>query len=288
MSCPTADPHLSPIEFNAVSCARFLRQQKPSLRNIPHPFQLALHLCVFGFHDFGTCVPRNVNRRRKQNHRARKGRWQQKVVPRLLKRFPALRSDMKHHDRAARFSRQHHRSRLRNIARPTWPVDRERAIDALFQAPCHHRQSAQSAARRASLRRAKSQPLNHFACPLPVERCRVHHHHTVISVPPHDRYYHPVPERPDALLLRRIYALCMLPSKHFVSQRRPKRPNDAVHSSRNDRNLNSPRPRQIRQPRVVVSAYRFLFGLLRGLNRCVWRRHHLFFYRRVQITRRIV
>jgi hypothetical protein len=283
---PQPDLHLSLIEFAAVARALRFTRRKPPLCNIPHALQLALHLRVLGCHRFGVRVARNINRRRKQNHCSRKGHRQQKMVPRLFKRFPTLHSNMKHHDGASCFSRQHHWPRLGHVPRSPRPIDRERAIHSLFQPPRHHRQSPQSAARRTSLRRTESQPLDHFARPLPIECRRVHHHHAVIPVPPHNRNNNPVPERPDTLLLRRIHPLRMLPPKDFISQRRPERSNHPVHRSGDDGNLDSPRPWQIRQPRVVVRVYGSLLRFLRGLKGCVWRRHYL--CRRLRITRRIV
>ena len=254
--------------------ARFIVQRKPGLGDIADALQLPLHFGVLGFQSFRGCVGRNINWRRKQNHRSRKGSRHQKMVPRLLKRLPAFHSNVKNHDRASRFPRQHHRTRLGHIPRPARPINRECAIEAFFQSPRHHRQPAQSPARGAALRRSESQPLDHFACPLPVERRGVHHHHAVVSIPPHNRDYDPVPEGPDTLLLCRIHTLGMLPAQHFVAQRRTQHSNHAVRCRGDNRNLDAPRPRQLGQPYVVVHIHGFLAGFLCGLDGCVGCRHH--------------
>src|SRR5258708_3046301 len=118
--------------------------------------------------------------------------------------------------------------------------------------PPHPRQSAQSAPRRPPLRRPKSQPLDHLARPLAIESRRVHHHRAMISVPPHNRNNHAMPERPNAPLPRSVHALRMLPAEHFVAQRRPQQANNAIDCRGDHRNLYPPRPRQLRQPPVVV------------------------------------
>src|SRR5437016_4740781 len=240
------------IEFGAMLGTRFLTKRKPALRNIPHPFQLPLHFGMLGFHEFCTRILRHVNWRGEQYGGTRKWSWQQEMIPGLLKSLAAIHADVKDQDRASRFPRQHHRSRLRHVTRPAWAIDRERAIHSYVQPPRHHCQSSQSSARRTTLRRAESQPLNHFARPLPVERRRVHHYHAVVSVPPHNRENDSVPKRPDASLARSMHPFRMLPAQHLITQRRTQHSNHAVHRRGDNGNLDAPRPRQVRQPYVVM------------------------------------
>src|SRR5258708_24714979 len=143
------------------------------------------------------------------------------MVPGSFECLPTFHADVKNQDGTSRFSRQHHWPRLGHVPRSAWPIDGERAIEPFFQPPRHYGQSTQSPARRTSLRRPESQPLNHFACPLPVECRRIHHHHAVIPVPPHNRNDDPVPERPDTLFLCRIHTLLMMPTQHFITKRAP-------------------------------------------------------------------
>ena len=140
---PVVDCSSLLTELFSISFPIFFSQRIPRLRNVPHTFQLALHLCVFGFHHFGTCVRRNINRPRKQDHRARKRHWQEKMIPRVCERLPAIHSNVEHHHRAARLSCQHHRPGLGHVARPARAVNRKRAIQAFIQPPRHHRQPAQ-------------------------------------------------------------------------------------------------------------------------------------------------
>src|SRR5579862_9176645 len=89
------------------------------------------------------------------------------MVPGLRKGFAVLHADVKYLDRGARFARQHYRTRFRDVPRAAGTVNGERAILTLCNPPRHHGQPAQSAARRTPLRRAKPQPLDYFARPLP-------------------------------------------------------------------------------------------------------------------------
>jgi len=118
-------------------------------------------------------------------------------------------------------------------------------------------ESAQAAARRTSLSGAETEPLDHFARPLPIERGRIHHHDAAVARPPRDWNDHPVPERKDAALARRVGPLGMLPAQDFVAQRRPQRANYAVHRGGDYRNLYAARPFELGQPRVVVNVHRF-------------------------------
>src|SRR6266481_5311724 len=140
------------------------------------------------------------------------------MIPSVGECFPAIHADMKHHHRTTRLAREHYRTRLGHVARTARPVNRERAVDSFLQPARHHREPSQSAARRTSLRCTKSQPLDHLARPLPIESRGVHHHRSVIAMPPNNRNNDAMPERPNAPLPRSVHALGMLPPEHFVSQ----------------------------------------------------------------------
>src|SRR5256885_2919430 len=144
--------------------------REPCFGNIANTFEFLLHLRVLRVHQFGARVLRHKNRRSKQNHRSRKRHWKKKVIPGFLKRSSPIDSDVKHHNRRARFAREHYRPRFRNVTRAARPINRERAISSFLDSPRHDGEAPQSAARRTSLRRSESKPLNHFARPLPVER----------------------------------------------------------------------------------------------------------------------
>src|SRR6516162_6863010 len=104
---------------------------------------------------------------------------------------------------------------------------------------------------------------------LPVKRCGVHHHHSMMPMPPHNREDDTVPERPDNALARSVDFFRMLPAKHFVAQRRSECSNDAVDRNGNKRNLEAPCPRQGWQACVIMRIDRPVLQRRYGIQDCV-------------------
>lgn len=71
-----------------------------------------------------------------------------------------------------------------------------------------------------------------------------------------------MPERPDDALARSVHLFRVLPAKNFITQRRTQGANDAVHSSRNEGDLDAARPRKWRKPCVIMRIDRVVLWLL--------------------------
>src|SRR3984957_11353949 len=122
-----------------------------------------------------------VQHRRDDENSARKRLWDLHQVPGFPQSPRALESDVKQNDRPARAASQHYRAGLGHVGRPARTDDGEAGIDSFCEPPRHDRKSAQTAARRTSLRRAVPQSLNHATRPLAIEIRCVHEHTVAIS-----------------------------------------------------------------------------------------------------------
>ncbi len=173
---------------------------------------------------------------------------------------------MKRINRRPSLPRQNHRPGLGHVPRPSRPINRKSRAPSSLNLPRHIHQSAQSPARRTSLRSIKSKSLNHPPRPLPIEVRSIHHHHAAAPVPPHRRKNAAVPKRPNASPLRIHPCVQQILAQRFKSQGRPNRSDQTRHHARNHRNLRAPPARKFRQSRIVkhVDALarfrRFRFG----------------------------
>src|ERR1700720_10676 len=136
---------------------------------------------------FAIRVDRYIDRRRHKHHRARKRIGNLKQIPGFLERMRPLEPDVKDGYRLSRPTRQDHWPRLRYVARPARPVDRECHMLPFLEPLRHHRQPFNRTARRTSLRRSETKPLDYAARPLPIEVHSVHHHDPAIPPNP-DRW----------------------------------------------------------------------------------------------------
>ncbi len=109
----------------------------------------------------------------------------------------SLQRDIKRGNRLPSAACQNHGSGFRHIARPARAVNGERNIAAFLQPARHDRKAFDRATRRASLRRAEPEPLDHAPRPLPVEIHGVEHHDSAVAPDPDRGKNAAVPERPD-------------------------------------------------------------------------------------------
>jgi len=173
---------------------------------------------------------------------------------------------MKRINRRPGLPRQNHRPRLGHIARPPRAINRKRRAPSRLNLLRHIHQSAQSSARRTSLRGIESKSLDHPPRPLPIEVRRVHHHHAASSLPPYSGENAPVPKCRNASLPSSHPIIHKILAQRFKSQSRPDRSDQTRYHARNHRNLRAPPARKLRQSRIVkhVNALarfrRFRFG----------------------------
>src|ERR1700722_11029515 len=168
------------------------------------------------------------------------------MVPGIGESFAAIHADVKYQDWAATLSRQHYRPRLGHIARPARTVNGKAAVQAFFKPRGHDGQPTQSTARRPSLSRPESQPLDYLARPLAVKRRGIHHHDAAIPGPPRHWNDDAVPECKNAPVSRSVNTFRLLLSQRFKAQRGSQRANDAVYRRSDNRNLRATRPGKMR------------------------------------------
>ena len=81
--------------------------------------------------------------------------------------------DVKNKDRFASAPRENHGAGFRDVARPARPINCKCDVLSFFQFLSHRGESFDSTARRASLRRTKSQTLDDATSPLAIEIHRI-------------------------------------------------------------------------------------------------------------------
>ena len=140
------------------------------------------------------------------------------MVPGLGESFAVVDANVKYDDGATGFSSEHYRTGLGDVTWAPRTVDGKSAIEALLQALGHDSQPTQTAARRASLRGAKAQPLDHLACPLAVKRGGIEDHDAAISGPPNNGNDDAMPESKNTPAAHRINALDVLITEDFKAQ----------------------------------------------------------------------
>src|SRR4051794_4564324 len=82
-----------------------------------------------------------------------------------------------------------------------------------------------------------------------------------------------MPERPDASFVGGVNAFGVLPAENFIPQCWTENADHKVDRGSDQRDLNSARPRKIRQPNVVVSATRDLRLIAMHSHSCIIHTH---------------
>lgn len=211
-------------------------------------------------------ILRHPNKRPAHKNRPRKRPRHLKQIPSLLQSPSRLQSNMERINRCPGLPRQNHRPGLGDIPRPSRPINRKRRAPSGIDLLGHVHQSAQSSARRTSLRSIKSKSFNHPPRPLPIEVRRIHHHHAAAPVPPHRRKNASVPKCCNASLPSIHPIIHQILAQRFKPQSRPNRSDQTRHHACNHRDLRAPPARKLRQSRIVeyvdalASFRRFRFG----------------------------
>src|SRR4029077_4556139 len=213
---------ISRIPDHTLTFPLFFRERKPAFCHISKAFEHLLHFLMLFLEPFVIGVFGHLKQRCDDQNGARVRLRYLHQVPCLLKRPRAIESDVKQKNRPASPASQHHRAGLGHIPRPARAIDGEAGIDSLFEPLRHYRKSAQSSARRTSLRRAVPQPLDHAARPLPIEIRRVHEHAVTVSEVPGPSNDAAMPESVDVRRqVRPVVAPSFLAAQDLESNRWP-------------------------------------------------------------------